>query len=157
MSLARGGAAAAAAAGMSGALSFLPNLLQDMVEPSRHTAHINLKDNAIPSVVAFSADENVLVVTTAGYFYVYSLPPFSATGACRLESEHSLLDPPSEAMGAKIHNFTRSSSSSSSSSSPSPPVQDVGNGQHRSTAGSVGQVNMEYDEQQFGGAAQRRR
>jgi len=41
--MAKGGAKAAAAAGVSGALSFLPNLLQDMVEPSRNFAYINLK------------------------------------------------------------------------------------------------------------------
>lgn len=62
-----------------------------------------LQDNAIPSVVAFAPDSSILVVTTTGYFSVYSPPsPSSGGGACKLESEHSLLDQPSEAIGTKL-------------------------------------------------------
>ena len=44
-----------------------------------------------------------MVVTTRGYFSVYTLPPLSSGGGqCKLESEHSLLDQPSEAIGTKV-------------------------------------------------------
>jgi len=111
VALARGSAVAAAAAGVSGALSFLPHLVQDLVEPARHFAHVALKDNAIPLVSAFGPGDTLLIATRAGHLSVYSLPsPSSASGAaggaaggaCKLESEHPLLDQPSEAIGTRL-------------------------------------------------------
>jgi hypothetical protein len=55
------------------------------------------QDNAVPASCAFGSDDNIMVATTTGHFYIYSLPPPAAGGgACKLESEHSLLDQPSE-------------------------------------------------------------
>jgi hypothetical protein len=105
ITLARGGAAAAAAAGVSGALSFLPTRIYDVIEPSRNFSYINLKDNTTPSLVAFGSDDSVFVLTTSGYFMVYSIPPQG--GLMKLEREHVLLEQShhseNEAMGAKIH------------------------------------------------------
>jgi hypothetical protein len=136
VALARGSAAAAAAAGVSvsGALSFLPHLVQDMVEPARNFAHVSLKDNDIPLVSGFGPGDTVLVATRAGHLSVYSLPSMRSPqhagsgggggigagggnvsgaggggagvghggGACKLESEHPLLDQPSEAIGTRL-------------------------------------------------------
>lgn len=52
---------------------------------------------------AFGSDDTLMVVTTRGYFIVYTLPSLSSGGGqCKLESEHSMLDQPSEVIGTKV-------------------------------------------------------
>lgn len=82
----------------SAALSFLPTVLHDLMEPARGFARIDLKDS---HAIACAFHENtVVVVTAAGYLYRYRVP--AEGGTCKLESEHSLLEGPSEALGAKL-------------------------------------------------------
>lgn len=87
---------------------YLPNVLQDVVEPSRSFAFIALKDPTPPTYCTFKGD-NLYVLSSAGYFYRYSVQRNG--GECKLEGEFSLLNNPSEAISVKFHTDDSKSSS----------------------------------------------
>mmetsp|Transcript_19540 Transcript_19540/g.29153 ORF Transcript_19540/g.29153 Transcript_19540/m.29153 type:complete len:418 (-) Transcript_19540:73-1326(-) len=79
--------------------SYLPNVLSDIVEPGRHFAFVNLKDNT-RSVVAFNKDE-LIVLSSRGHFCRYTIPKNG--GECKLRIEYPLIEKPDEEVGVKIH------------------------------------------------------
>lgn len=86
---------------MSKYLTNLPGLLSDLVDPSRDYATIHLKDNTHASGCGFFGTKTIMVVTQAGYLYSYLV----TDEGCKLETEHSLLDKPSEEYGVKLNPY----------------------------------------------------
>lgn len=88
----------------STAVSFLPSVLHDLVEPVRGFARINLRgaeEGVAARVCGFSGERCVFIVTTGGHFYRYRISEDG--GPCKLEAEHTLLQTPSEEMGVIVN------------------------------------------------------
>jgi len=79
--------------GIAGSMGgYLPNTLTEMWEPSRDFAHLKLPTSGTRCIVALSGNmPHVLVVSSEGYFYCYSID-LENGGECSLLKQFSLLD-----------------------------------------------------------------
>lgn len=89
---------------MGAAVSYLPSVLHDFVEPVRDFARVTLREDvssesAEAFVCGFKGEDSVVVVTTGAHFYRYIIP--SGGGVGKLAAEWSLLQAqhPAEEMG----------------------------------------------------------
>ncbi|KAG9286972.1 hypothetical protein G9A89_001210 [Geosiphon pyriformis] len=72
--------------------NYLPDALTEMWEPARDFAYFKLPNSGVQSVVALSNTTNqVMVVTSEGYFYQYSID-LEIGGECVLLKQYSLLE-----------------------------------------------------------------
>jgi autophagy-related protein 18 len=77
-----------AARGM--AAQFIPTAITDLLEPQRDFAHLRLPDCNIPHIATLHASiPQVMVATTAGYFYLYAIDLLHG-GECTLVKQFSL-------------------------------------------------------------------
>ncbi|VDC05881.1 unnamed protein product [Peniophora sp. CBMAI 1063] len=71
---------------------YLPNTFTEMWEPSRDFAHLKLPTSGAKCIVAISGTmPQVMVVSSEGYFYSYSID-LENGGECSLMKQYSLLD-----------------------------------------------------------------
>lgn len=71
---------------------YLPNTITEMWEPSRDFAFFHLPTSGVRSVVALSGTmPHVMVLTSEGYFYLYSID-LEKGGECALLKQYNLLD-----------------------------------------------------------------
>ncbi|KIM35831.1 hypothetical protein M413DRAFT_449564 [Hebeloma cylindrosporum] len=71
---------------------YLPNTITEMWEPSRDFAFFHLPTSGVRSVVALSGTmPHVMVLTSEGYFYLYSID-LDKGGECALLKQYNLLD-----------------------------------------------------------------
>lgn len=71
---------------------YLPNTLTEMWEPSRDFAFLRLPTSGARSIVALSGTmPHVMVISSEGYFYLYSID-LENGGECSLLKQYSLLD-----------------------------------------------------------------
>ena len=87
--------------GLTGSVGgYLPHSLTEMWEPSRDFAFLKLPSPGVSSVVALSATlPHVMVVTSEGYFYSYTID-LEQGGECVLMKQYSLLEGAGEGGGA---------------------------------------------------------
>jgi len=76
---------------------YLPNTLTEMWEPSRDFAFLKLPTSGARCIVALSGTmPQIMVVSSEGYFYSYSID-LENGGECSLTKQYSLLDSADEA------------------------------------------------------------
>ncbi|PPQ91069.1 hypothetical protein CVT25_014737 [Psilocybe cyanescens] len=78
---------------------YLPNTLTEMWEPSRDFAFLRLPTSGARSIVALSGTmPHVMVLSSEGYFYLYSID-LDKGGECSLMKQYNLLDSGDESGG----------------------------------------------------------
>ncbi|GLB39396.1 putative WD40 repeat-like protein [Lyophyllum shimeji] len=78
---------------------YLPNTLTEMWEPSRDFAFLRLPTSGARCIVALSGTmPHVMVISSEGYFYSYSID-LEKGGECSLMKQYSLLDSSDETSG----------------------------------------------------------
>ncbi|KAF9486121.1 WD40 repeat-like protein [Pholiota conissans] len=78
---------------------YLPNTLTEMWEPSRDFAFLRLPSSGARSIVALSGTmPHVMVISSEGYFYLYSID-LEKGGECSLMKQYNLLDSGDESTG----------------------------------------------------------
>ncbi|KAF8172667.1 WD40 repeat-like protein [Pholiota molesta] len=78
---------------------YLPNTLTEMWEPSRDFAFLRLPSSGARSIVALSGTmPHVMVLSSEGYFYLYSID-LEKGGECSLMKQYNLLDSGDESTG----------------------------------------------------------
>jgi autophagy-related protein 18 len=107
--------------------SYLPAMLNDVVNPARSYAYLTLKDTNLDTSVGFHGKDTVLVVTGSARLFRYRLPDSPQGGECKLEAEYSLLHRPSEAVAVTFHGTT--SKAASAAAAPQSDVQSDISGQ----------------------------
>eukprot|EP00163_Fabomonas_tropica_P023246 TRINITY_DN40547_c0_g1_i1.p1 TRINITY_DN40547_c0_g1~~TRINITY_DN40547_c0_g1_i1.p1 ORF type:complete len:358 (-),score=50.46 TRINITY_DN40547_c0_g1_i1:150-1223(-) len=83
--------------------SYLPAVMNDIVEPARSFAAVKLRSQGVPNICTITADDSrVVVVSAEGNCYQYSLDRVNG-GECRLERESTLLrDTAAEQASARL-------------------------------------------------------
>ncbi|CEP07435.1 hypothetical protein [Parasitella parasitica] len=79
--------------------SYLPDVLTEILEPTRDFASLKLPSAGVRSLVALSSTTpQVMVVTSEGFFYQYNID-LESGGECVLLKQYSLLAPTDDKLG----------------------------------------------------------
>ncbi|KAI8642941.1 WD40-repeat-containing domain protein [Parasitella parasitica] len=81
--------------------SYLPDVLTEILEPTRDFASLKLPSAGVRSLVALSSTTpQVMVVTSEGFFYQYNID-LESGGECVLLKQYSLLEPTDDKLGVE--------------------------------------------------------